>query len=340
MGYDPNWDTGPVRRNPRPPYSNPNNPNRKSEPTPMSNSSRIGGWLAGLAVVVILFGGIAFWSACATVDQSEVGFAVGGGPFDGARKKVKGDLLEPGRHITGTLDGLWTYPAYKTLRFQDFNVSITTVDGKKVQIAGQVGFRFVGEKDPSKAKEFATGLGARKYKGKNPGDGGGEGWSNFLDQLVDPEITAVFKNQFGRVYCADFEPSCRSIDPRKDVPLSDPEKVYAGISETLQARVNDKLGDDYLRDIRVQIKRISLPAEVQSNIDRVTTEQARTQASKQAVSTARQDAEAIRIRGAALKANKGLIGLEIAKECQGGEKCSLIVDGTGNGVAPSVRAGK
>jgi regulator of protease activity HflC (stomatin/prohibitin superfamily) len=290
--------------------------------------------------VAILAGAVGLFSACATVPQSEVGFAVGGGPFDGSRKKVKGDLLEPGRHITGTFDGLWTYPAYRTLRFQDFDVSITTLDGKKVQVQGQVGFRFVGEQDPVKAKEFAIGLGARKYAGDTPGDGGGPGWTAFLDQLVAPEITAVFKDQFGRVYCADFEPSCRSIDPRKDVPESNPETVYQSLSAVLQKRVDQKLGDSYLRAIAVRVNKIALPAEVQANIDRVTTEQARTQAAKQAVQTATQDAEAIRIRGRALRENRGLIGLEIAKECQGGDKCTLIVDGTGQGATTAVRAGK
>jgi regulator of protease activity HflC (stomatin/prohibitin superfamily) len=308
--------------------------------TRSSTGSPLAGGLMILAIIVILGGGIAFWSACATVPQSEVGFAVGGGPVDPARKKVKGDLLQPGRHITGTWDTTWTYPAYKTLRFQNFDTSITTLDGKKVRVEGQVGFRFVGEQDARKAREFATGLGARKYKGHYPGDGGGEGWTAFLDQLVDPEITAVFKDQFGRVFCADFEPACRSIDPRKDVPQSNPERVYSVLSKALQTRVDAKLGDSYLRDVSVRVKRISLPTEVQTNIDRVTSEQARTQAAKQAVQTAAQDAEAIRIRGKALKANKGLIGLEIAKECKGGDQCTLIVDGTGTGVAPAVRAGK
>lgn len=298
------------------------------------------GLIVTLVLFVLLGGGIAFWSACSTVPQGEVGFVKGGGPLDGSRKKVKGDLVDPGLHITGTWDGMDTYPAYKTLRFQDFDVSITTVDGKKVKVKGQIGFRFVGEKDPSLARDFATGLGARKYDGHTPGDGGGEGWTAFLDQLVNPEITAVFKDQFGRVYCADFEPSCRSIDPRKDVPLANPERVYAGISTALQRRVDAKLGGTYLRDIRVQIKAIDLPGEVQENIDKVTTEQARTQAAKQGVQTAKADADQIRIRGDALKANKGLIGLEIAKECKGGDQCTLIVDGTGDGVAPAVRAGK
>jgi regulator of protease activity HflC (stomatin/prohibitin superfamily) len=298
------------------------------------------GLISVVLLVLLLVGGVGLWSACATVPQSEVGFAVGGGPLDPARKKVKGDLLQPGRHITGTFDTVWTYPAYRTLRFQDFDVSITTLDGKKVQVEGQIGLRFVGEQDGRKARAFATGLGARKYGGVIPGDGGGEGWTNFLDQLVAPEITATFKDLFGRVYCADFEPSCRSIDPRKDVPESNPEKVYAVLSKALQQRVDQKLGDSYLRNIAVRVNRISLPREVQTNIDRVTTEQARTQAAKQSVKTAEQEAQAIRVKGRALRANKGLIGLEIAKECQGGDKCTLVVDGTGEGVSPTVRTGK
>jgi hypothetical protein len=50
-----------------------------------------------LVAVVVLGVAIAFFSSFATVPQSEIGFAVGGGPLDPARAKVKGDMLRPGR---------------------------------------------------------------------------------------------------------------------------------------------------------------------------------------------------------------------------------------------------
>lgn len=294
--------------------------------------------------IVAFFGAIALLTALHTVPQGEVGFVRGGKApivgFDPSNKRIKGGLQEPGLRVTGAWDGMETYPAYATLRFQDFNVSITTLDGKKVRIAGQVGFRFIGEKNPELALEFAKGLGSRKYDGDRPGDGGGEGWTAFLDQLVNPEINAAFKDQFGRRYCADFEPSCRSIDPRTDVPKAEPEKVYSAIAPVVQQQVTQKLGGGYLTDFRVRVKRISLPREVQDNIDRVTAEQARTQAAKQSVKTATEEAEAIRVKGRALRQNRDLIGLEIAKECKGGDKCTLVVDGSGKGVATSVRANR
>lgn len=305
----------------------------------MSKSKPVAQMLLLVGACVAIIGLATLAISCGTVPQSEVGFAVGGGPFDPDRKKVKGDLLDPGRHITGTWDSIWTYPSNRTLRFHDVDVDVTTIDGKKVKLTTQVGFRFVGERDPALAKEFAEGLGARKYGGKRPGDGGGEGWSNFLVQLVEPEIIATSKEAFGRVYCADFEPSCRAIDPRADVPAADPEKVYDEVSGSLQERIDRKLGASFLRDVRLRVKRITLPAEVQTNIDKVTAEQARTKAAEQSVLTATAEAAAIRTKARALRENRDLIALEVAKECNGGERCTVIVDASGGGVDASVPAG-
>lgn len=288
----------------------------------------------GLAVLVAL---VLLAMSCGTVPQADVGFQVGGGALDPAKGKVKSDLLKPGRHILGLVDNVWLFPAYRTLRFQDFDVPVTTVDGKKVEVRGQMAFRFVGEHNPALAKDFAEGLGARKYNGQRPGEGN-DGWTAFLDQLVATEISASLKDGFGRVYCADFEPACRSIDPRKDVPVANPERVYDEVSKTLQGRVDAKLGAPYLQAIRIRVQRITLPGEVQKNIDQVTEEQAKTKRAEQAAQTATQEARAITIKGRALRKNRQAIPLEIAKQCQGGDRCTLIVDASGNGVKTTVPA--
>lgn len=304
-----------------------------------TNTSDIIGGIAFVAILFLVIGGISVLTALSTVSQSEIGFVVGGGPFDGNRHKVKSNLIKPGMHLTGTWDNMWTFPSDRTLRFQNFDVTITTIDGKKAQLQGQVGFRFVGEQNPALSKKFAIGLGSRKYGGDRPGESD-KGWTNFLDQLVTPEINATFKEQFGRVYCADFEPACRSIDPRSNIPQANPERVYTNTSKVLQRRIDYKLGDTYLRQVRVRVNRITLPSEVQTNIDRVTAEQARTKSAQQAAKTAKAEAQAIRIKANALKSNSNLIALEVAKECKGGENCTIVVDATGKGVKPAVRTGR
>jgi regulator of protease activity HflC (stomatin/prohibitin superfamily) len=233
----------------------------------------------------------------------------------------------------GPWDTIWTFPSNKTLRFQDFEVTVTTVDGKKAVLQGQVPFRFVGEADPEIAKKFAVGLGARKYNGERPGVSN-EGWENMLNQLLVPEIRATLKETFGRVYCADFEPSCRAIDPRANVPTSNPEAVYAAVAKALQQRVDRKLGDSYLRDLGVRVNSITLPREVQSNIDQVTTEQAKTKRAEQSEVTARAEAKAITTKAKALRKNPSSILLEVAKECN--NKCTIVLDGSKGGVNATV----
>lgn len=309
---------------------------RNPDYTP-TNASKFGVPATIALCVLAIIGLIAFASACGTVAQDEVGFNRGGGYLDGERFKVKGDLLEPGRHITGTFDTMWTFPSNKTVRFQDFKTTVTTLDGKKVVLAGQMGFRFVGEKDPRLAKEFAVGVGGRKYGGKRPGESD-EGWENFLDTMVTREINATLKDGIGKVYCADFEPACRSIDPRKDVPASNPEGVYESLNGVLSRRITAKLGGDYLQSIRLGVASVELPGEVQSNIDAVTSEQAKTKSAEQSVKTADAEAQAIVKKSAALKKSPQAVAVEVAKNCKG--SCSIILDTTGKGVQPSVPAGK
>lgn len=306
---------------------------------PGGNVNESGGYSVSRVILIVLaivavIGSITLLMSCGTVKQDEVGFKVGGGYLDPSRGKVKGDMLPPGRHILGTFDTLWTYPAYRTLRFEDFSVPVTTKDGKRIVLDGQVNFRFVGEKDPDMAKAFALGLGARKYGGQRPGDSGGEGWNNMLDQLMLPEIVASLKEQIGADYCADFEPACRSIDPRQNVPDTDSERVYREVAALLDKRLTEKLGAPYFREVFLRIKRIELQPEVQRAIDRVTAEQAKTKAAQQSEQTASAEAAAIRIKGRAIRANPKLVGVEIVKNCPA--SCTVIVDGSGKGVAAAV----
>jgi regulator of protease activity HflC (stomatin/prohibitin superfamily) len=233
------------------------------------------------------------------------------------------------------MDKMWRFPSHNTLRFQDFSVPITTVDGKRVTIEGQIQFRFVGESDEKLTLAFARGLGARKYKGKRVGESD-EGWVNFLEQMLVPEANSTLKDEFGRVFCADFEPACRAIDPREDIPPAEPEDVYSSVSGTLQERVTEKLGGEYLTDVRLRVNRVTLPTAVQENINSVTEEQAKTKSAEQSIETSRALARSIEIKGRALRKNRGLIALEVAKECKGGEKCTVIVDASGGGVSTSV----
>lgn len=287
--------------------------------------------------VLLFFGTMAFFTSWKGVSQDEIAVQVGGGPLDSDRNKVKSDDLSGpgGRHVFGTMDKVWRFPSHNSLRFQDFAVPVTTVDGKRVSVEGQIQFRFVGESDEKLTLAFARGLGARKYKGERVGESD-KGWENFLEQMLVPEANAALKDEFGRVFCADFEPACRAIDPREDVPPAEPEDVYTTISSILQERVTDKLGGRYLTDMRLRVNRVTVPRAVQQNIDSVTEEQAKTKSAEQSIETSRALARSIKIKARALSANPELVALEVAKECKGGEKCTVIVDASGGSVATAV----
>jgi hypothetical protein len=302
-------------------------------------------WGSGITALIVVIAALWVYTVSTdTVPQDSVGVVVGGGPFDPAKKKVKGDSIEqPGRITHGTYDKVWTFPNSQTIRFQDYTTSVTTKDGKTVVLTGQLGFRFGAKQDkngrwiedPAAVMSFAKGIGARQYgqDRRRPGENI-EGFKDFLDVMAVPEIKAAVKQSIGNVYCADFEPACRVIDPRSDVPDTNPDKVYGPLAKVIEQRVATKLGGSYLTDFRFTVKQIQLTADVDQNIQRLASEQAKTKAAEQAEKTAKAEAAAIREKGAALRSNKELVGVEIVKECNG--NCTVIVDGSGKGVGMSL----
>ena len=292
------------------------------------------------AVVAVLFAITLYSVSTDTVPQDSVGVVVGGGPFDPSKKKVKGDAVEqPGRIVHGTYDKVWTFPSAQAIRFQDYEVNVTTKDGKTVTLKGQLGFRFGAKKnatggwveDSAAVMAFAKGVGARPYgeDKQRPGESN-DGWTSFLNIMVLKEINAAAKQSIGNAYCADFEPSCRVIDPRAETPATDPDKVYDPLAASIEQRVTKKLAGTYFADFRVTVQRVNLTSDVEANIQNLASEQAKTKAAEQAEKTAEAEANAIRTKGKALQANKSLVGVEIVKAC--GDKCTVIVDGSGNGV--------
>lgn len=308
--------------------------------------TRAGWTVAAIAASSVIAAPIAYLVSTSTVPQDSVGVVVGGGPLDPSKKKVKGNSIEaPGRIWHGALDKVFTYPNAQTVRFQDYEVAVTTKDGKSVVLAGNLGFRFGARQqgtrwvaDSDAVMAFARGVGARQY-GENrrrPGEGI-DAFADFLNVMVVPEILAATKEQIGRAYCADFEPSCRVIDPRADVPETAPESVYQPLAKAIEQRVTRKLGGAYLTDFRLVVKSVQLTQDVQSNINNLAAEQARTRAAEQSEKTARAEARAIKIKGEALRSNQSLVGVEIVKSCGG--QCTVILDGTGkvNGTSVATR---
>lgn len=301
--------------------------------------------LAALVLIVALFGMYVYSISNESIQQDAVGVVVGGGPLDGQKNKIKGEIHEPGRIIHGTFDRVRQFPSNRAIRFQNFDVKVTTKDGKNVQLIGQLGFRFVGETNPALTLDFARGVGARQYSvttssgdvtRERPGEDGpsGPAWTAFLDTMATPEIYAAVKVRIGTEYCANFEPSCRVIDPRDSLPETDPDAVYSTLAQDIDKRMAIKLGSvakpkRYLTDFRFTVNQVVLDEQVQQNIAALAAEQAATKSAQQAEKTATARAAAIRTIGNALRKNPSQVGVEIVKAC--GSKCTVIVDGTGKG---------
>lgn len=307
-----------------------------------------------LLLVVLLAAAYLYTISNDSIQQDAVGVVVGGGPLDGSKNKIKGGLHGPGRIIHGTFDTVRQFPSNKAIRFQNFDVKVTTKDGKNVRLIGQLGFRFVGETDRNLTLEFARGVGARQYAvtdssgdvtRERPGEDGpsGPAWTAFLDTMMTPEIYSAVKVRVGTEYCANFEPSCRVIDPREDIPETDPDGVYSTLAKDIDDRMAIKLGTQasprrYLHDFRLTVNQVILDDRVQQNIAALAAEQAATKSAQQAEKTATARAAAIRTIGNALRQNPSQVGVEIVKACEG--KCTVIVDGTGKGATVAQSTGR
>ena len=303
-----------------------------------------------ITVLLLVVGAFLYSISTNSVQQDAVGVVVGRGPLDGSKNRIKGTVHGPGRLIHGTFDTLRQFPSNKAIRFQNFDVKVTTEDGKNVRLVGQLGFRFVGETNPELTLDFARGVGARQYSSAGsssarPGEDGpsGGGWTAFLDTMATPEIYAAVKVRIGTEFCANFEPSCRVIDPRENVPETDPDKVYATLAKDIDDRMAVKLGSvkepkRYLTDFRFTVNQVILDRQVQQNIAQLAAEQAATKSAQQAEKTATARAGAIRTIGNALRKNPSQVGVEIVKACDG--KCTVIVDGTGKGATVAQSAGR
>ena len=253
-----------------------------------------------LSVIVILALVVAI-GGCANLDRTgpqEVAVVQNGGPLD--NKSIR-QVLKPQSSVTWT--GWWSsihrYPAGNVQRFYTITSSpgsgerlgvdvltIPTADGVRVGLEATIQFNFVGESDERLLRRFDRTFGVRTFRvpggsGErlHPYDGD-EGFGSFLDAQVRPVIDTAVRESVGGFTCAELSPDCalatagqggrvqldESLGRKARTNL---QRVEDEIGQTLREGIERALGAGYLRNFKVVVSQVKLPAEVERAVNEV-----------------------------------------------------------------------
>jgi regulator of protease activity HflC (stomatin/prohibitin superfamily) len=264
-----------------------------------------------LALVVVLIG---LASGFDKTQGGEVAVVRNGGPLD--NHKVR-QVIEPASSLTWT--GLWStshkYPAQQRFytitsdagRGDRSGVDVEndpTADGVEVGIEGTVYFTL--NTDETILRQFDDKYGTREYRGldgqlRHP-YGDDEGWSSFLDQIVRPVISNDLREQIGDFRCAELQASCALVQNSNGNVVKTPTgggqsnfnitKIQNSINTSLAADLTSTLGGDYIVGVKFNLAKITLPAELQTAINRAQAAFAAVTEAQARVASAKADADA------------------------------------------------
>ena len=160
-------------------------------------------------------------------------------------------------------------------------VEVPTQDGVRVGLEGTFYFTtaFNGTKQGIElVKDFDSRFGVRTFQSNNTGEAlhpyeGQTGWSDFLDQAVRPVINNDLRESIATVTCAELVSSCALVHNQSVTVVANQnnnaniEKVQEAINSNLKTDIQKTLGQNYFSDIQFRLERVSLPGEIQSQID-------------------------------------------------------------------------
>jgi regulator of protease activity HflC (stomatin/prohibitin superfamily) len=147
-----------------------------------------------------------------------------------------------------------------------------TVDAVQVVIEGQA--RFTLNPDPKVIESFYRRYGLRTYDGKYAHDGG-EGWDNFLAQVLRPVLLNSIREAVGNYRCVELNNTCQYVQNTEAVTEGKVEEVATGqnldkigaeVASTLDDNLERTLGGKYFENIRFNLVRIGFEPEVQQAI--------------------------------------------------------------------------
>lgn len=270
--------------------------------------------IVGAVLFVLLFGFLI--GACdggwTKTQGGERAVVRNGGPFD--NHKVR-QIIEPASSLTWT--GLFSdahkYPASQRFLRISSNAddsesgksdptSTPTSDGVNVGVNGTLYFELTD--DPKVLTDFDNKFGVREFGGKHPYDGD-EGFKNFLNEIISPVAFANARKQIANVTCAQLVSSCALVQNQGKVEIkADAGKqnnasiaeIETNINEGLEIQINDTLGGAYLKNVHFQIVSVDLPPQISQAIEDAQSAFAEVSKSEARVKSAKNDAEANRVR--------------------------------------------
>jgi len=244
------------------------------------------GWLwlglGGLALVigvVIVFGWLASFKA---VPPDQVCVVQEGGPFDG--RDVK-EVREPSSSVSPI--GIWNSQHCYPVTERTYTLSTDpgeadsktvdtfrtpTVDAIQVVLEGQA--RFTLNSDPAVVEDFYRRYGLRTYGGHHPDDGG-EGWDNFLAQVLRPVLLNSIREAVGHYRCVELNNTCQYVLDPEAATKGKVEEVSTGqnldavgqeIAQTLSSNLESTLRGKFFENVRFNLVRIGFEPQVQQAV--------------------------------------------------------------------------
>jgi regulator of protease activity HflC (stomatin/prohibitin superfamily) len=268
-----------------------------------------------VVVIALIFGLVALTTGFDRTQGGEVAVVRNGGPLD--NNKVR-QVIEPASALTWT--GMWStshkYPAQQ--RFYTITSdrqggdksgvdveNVPTADGVEVGVEGTVYFTL--NTDQAKLKDFDDKYGTRQYRGldgvmRHP-YGDDEGWSSFLDQIVRPVISNDLREEIGSFRCSELQASCALVQNAGGTASTPTTggaqpsnfniaKIQNAINTSLAKDLTDTLGGDYIVGVKFNLAKITLPAELQTAINKAQAAFAAVTEAQARVASAKADADA------------------------------------------------
>ncbi|GAA3820557.1 hypothetical protein GCM10022226_46160 [Sphaerisporangium flaviroseum] len=283
----------------------------------MSLRATLGAIAAVVTVITVLIMAIGVFGGYESTNGGEVAVVRDGGPFD---DNLVRQVIDPASSLTWT--GLWSevhrYPAQQrfytitadpkrsTLLGVDV-VSVPSSDGVTMGIEGTLYFTL--NLDHQTLKLFDDKFGTRRFRGQDnemryPYEGE-EGWAGFFGQAIRPVVDNALRSQIGVFRCAELVSSCAFVEngaAQKAVRLSPQDnnatltKVQNAVNSTLDRDLREMLGANFLTDLRFNLVKVTLPAQVQSSVDKAQAAFAGVAEAQASVAQARAQAEANKAR--------------------------------------------